>query len=92
MYQQFFNLITKKRNGELSRQQFCHAWAKLQGYNDAVKGFGNKHGTYLLYRGRSIQLINEHFTWRESEEVYSAKTVRELKIKIDCYEKGVRWS
>ena len=40
-------LITNYRAGKISRQQFCHEWAKLQGFDDTVKGYGNKHGIFM---------------------------------------------
>lgn len=90
MNQQFFNLISKKRNGEITRQQFCHEWANLQGFDDTVKGYANKHGTFLTYRGRIARVTNGLLIWAENHKTYTAKTVKEMKIKID-YVQGVKW-
>ena len=91
MNQQFFNLITKRRNGEITRQQFCHAWAQLQGFDDTVKGYGNKHGTFITYRGRTARITNGLLVWFENHKTYTAKTIRDMKTKIDIYAQGVKW-
>ena len=90
MNQRFFNLITKRRNGEITRQQFCHAWAQLQGFDDTVKGYGNKHGTFITYRGRTAKIINCLLTWVENHKTQTAKTIREMKNKIDA--QGEKWT
>ena len=81
MNQQFFNLITKRRNGEITRQQFCHEWAKLQGFDDTVKGYGNKHGIFMQYRGRTAKIINCLLTWVENHKTQTAKTCLLNKTK-----------
>lgn len=92
MNQQFFNLITKRRNGEITRQQFCHAWAQLQGFDDTVKGYGNKHGIFITYRGRTARITNGLLVWGENK-THTAKTIKELKIKIDYYElQEAKWT
>ena len=92
MNQQFFNLIAKRRNGEITRQQFCHAWAQLQGFDDTVKGYGNKQGTFLIYRGRTARITNGLLVWVENHKTHTAKTIHEMKIKIDIYAQGVKWT
>ena len=88
MYQQFFNLITNYRAGKINHQQFCHAWAQLQGFDDTVKGYGNKHGTFITYRGRTARITNGLLVWGEN----MAKTIREMKNKIDIYAQGEKWT
>ena len=92
MNQQFFNLITKKRNGEITRQQFCHEWAKLQGFDDTVKGYGNKNGTFITYRGRTARITNGLLVWVENRKTHTAKSIREMKNKIDIYAQGEKWT
>ena len=92
MYQQFFNLITKKRNGEITRQQFCHEWAKLQGFDDTVKGHGNKIGIYIKYRGRTARITNGLLVWGENHKAHTAKSIREMKTQIDIYAQGEKWT
>ena len=92
MYQQFFNLITNYRAGKINHQQFCHAWAQLQGFDDTVKGYGNKHGTFITYRGRTAKITNGILVWVENRKTYTAKTIREMKNKIDIYAQGVKWT
>lgn len=93
MYEAQKAIITKRRNGEITRQQFCHAWAKLQGFDDTVKGYGNKHGTFITYRGRTARLTNGLLVWSENHETHKAKTIKELKIKIDYYEQQeAKWT
>ena len=92
MYQQFFNLITNYRAGKINHQQFCHEWAKLQGFDDTVKGYGNKHGIFMQYRGRTAKIINCLLTWVENHKTQTAKTIREMKNKIDIYAQGEKWT
>ena len=88
MNQQFFNLITKKRNGEITRQQFCHEWAKLQGFDDTVKSYGNQKGIFMIYRGRTARITNGLLVWVENRKTHTAKSIREMKNKIDIYAQG----
>ena len=81
-------LITNYRAGNITRQQFCHEWAKLQGFDDTVKGYGNKHGTFITYRGRTARITNGLLVWGEN----TAKTIHEMKNKIDIYAQGVKWT
>ena len=90
MYEAQKAIITKRRNGEITRQQFCHAWAQLQGFDDTVKGYGNKHGTFITYRGRTAKIINCLLTWVENHKTHTAKTIRDMKTKIDIYAQGVK--
>ena len=92
MYEAQKAIITKRRNGEITRQQFCHAWAQLQGFDDTVKGYGNKHGTFITYRGRTAKIINCLLTWVENHKTHTAKTIREMKNKIDIYAQGEKWT
>ena len=91
MYEAQKAIITKRRNGEITRQQFCHAWAQLQGFDDTVKGYGNKHGIFVQYRGRTAKIINCLLTWVENHKT-QAKTIREMKNKIDIYAQGEKWT
>ena len=85
-------LITNYRAGKITRQQFCHEWAKLQGFDDTVKGYGNKHGTFITYRGRTARITNDLLVWVENHKTHTAKTIREMKTKIDIYAQGVKWT
>ena len=92
MYESQKSIITKKLNGEITRQQFCHEWAKLQGFDDTVKGYGNKHGTFITYRGRAAKITNGFLVWVENRKTHTAKTIREMKTQIDIYARGVKWT
>ena len=81
-------LVKVFRAGEITRQQFCHAWAKLQGFDDTVKGYGNKHGTFITYRGRTARITNGLLVWGEN----TAKTIHDMKTKIDIYAQGEKWT
>ena len=72
-------LITNYRAGNITRQQFCHEWAKLQGFDDTVKGYGNKHGTFITYRGIKAEIRNGLLCWKNK----TAKTVFEFQRKVD---------
>ena len=91
MYEAQKAIITKRRNGEITRQQFCHAWAQLQGFDDTVKGYGNKHGIFITYRGRTARITNDLLVWVENAR-HTAKTIHEMKTKIDIYAQGVKWT
>lgn len=92
MYDAQKAIITKRRNGEITRQQFCHAWAQLQGFDDTVKGYGNKHGTFITYRGRTARITNGLLIWRENHWIRTAKSIHDMKTKIDIYAQGVKWT
>ena len=81
-------LIKNYSAGEITRQQFCHAWAQLQGFDDTVKGYGNKHGTFITYRGRTARITNGLLVWGEN----TAKTIHDMKTKIDIYAQGEKWT
>ena len=91
MYEAQKAIITKRRNGEITRQQFCHAWAQLQGFDDTVKGYGNKHGTFITYRGRTARITNDLLVWVENTR-HTAKSIRDMKTKIDIYAQGEKWT
>lgn len=80
------NIITSYRGGKITRQQFCHAWAQLQGFDDTVKGYGNNHGTFITYRGRTARITNGLLVWDDNRKTHTAKTIKEMKIKVDYYE------
>ena len=92
MYEAQKAIITTRRNGEITRQQFCHAWARLQGFDDTVKGYGNKSGVYMTYRGRTARITNDLLVWVENHKTQTAKKIREMKNKIDIYAQGVKWT
>ena len=86
-------LITNYRAGNITRQQFCHEWAKLQGFDDTVKGYGNKHGIFMQYRGRTARITNGLLCWENK----TANSVFELRRKIDFYlnainDGGAKWT
>ena len=85
-------LITNYRAGNITRQQFLHEWAKLQGFDDTVKGYGNKHGTFITYRGRTARITNDLLVWVENHKTHTAKTIRAMKNKIDIYAQGEKWT
>ena len=92
MYEEKKAIITKRRNGEITRQQVGHAWAQRQGCDDTVKGYGNKHGTVITYRGRTARITNDLLVWVENHKTHTAKTIRDMKTKIDIYAQGVKWT
>jgi hypothetical protein len=86
------SIITSYRAGKITRQQFSHAWAQLQGFDDTVKGYGNKHDLFITYRGRTARITNGILVWSENQKTHTAKTIKELKIKVDYYEQEAKWS
>ena len=92
MYEAQKAIITKRRNGEITRQQFCHAWSQLQGFDDTVKGYANKHCIFMQYRGRTARITNDLLVWVENHKTQTANTIHEMKTKIDIYAQGVKWT
>ena len=94
------NLIKAYKRREISRAEFCHEWAKLQGFDDTVKGHGNIHGTFITYRGRTAKITNCLLVWSETHKIHNkkqiyahtAKSIREMKTKIDIYAQGEKWT
>lgn len=82
-----FNLIKAYKNYEITRAEFCRKYAAMQGFNDEVKGYATQSGTYATYRGRTAKIEGNFLVWQESNgQQHSARTFKELKIKIDILE------
>lgn len=92
MYEAQKAIITKRRNGEITRQQFCHEWAKLQGFDDTVKGYGYNQEQFITYRGRAAKITNGLLVWVENHKTHTAKSIRDMKTKIDIYAQGEKWT
>jgi hypothetical protein len=80
------NLIQAYKAHEISRAELCRRYAALQGFDDTVKGYGNNHGIFITYRGRTARITNDLLVWSENQKTHKAKTIKELKIKVDYYE------
>lgn len=79
-------LIKAYKEHEISHAEFSRRYAALQGFDDTVKGYGNNHGTFITYRGRTARITNGLLVWSENHKTHKAKTIKELKIKVDYYE------
>jgi hypothetical protein len=80
------NLVKAYKAHEISRAELCRRYAALQGFDNTVKGYGNKHGTFITYRGRTARITNGLLVWGENHKTHTAKTIKEMKIKVDYYE------
>ena len=80
------NLVRAYKAREISRAEFCRRYAALQGYNDTVKGYGNDAGIFLEYRNRRAKINGDVIVWQENGQQYTARSFKELKIKIDILE------
>ena len=80
------NLVRAYKAREISRAEFCRRYAALQGYNDTVKGYGNDAGIFLEYRNRRAKINGDVIIWQENGQQYTARSFKELKIKIDILE------
>ena len=80
------NLVKAYKAREISRAEFCRRYAALQGYNDTVKGYGNDAGIFLEYRNRHAKINGDVIVWQENDQQYTARSVKELKIKSDILE------
>ena len=88
-------IITNYRAGKISRQQFQQQfsdWQKSHGINYDCKGYADKSGVYMTYRGRTARITNDLLVWVENHKTQTAKKIREMKNKIDIYAQGVKWT
>ena len=86
-------IITNYRAGKISRQQFTKQfsdWQKSQGVNFDCKGYADKSGVYMTYRGIKAAIRNGILCWRNN----TAKTVFEFCRKVDFSKQreGAKWS
>ena len=75
-------IITDYRAGKISRQQFQQRfsdWQKSHGINFDCKGYADKSGVYMTYRGIKAEIRNGLLCWKNN----TAKTVFEFKRKVD---------
>ena len=75
-------LITNYRAGNITRQQFIKQfsdWQKSQGINYDCKGYADKSGVYMTYRGIKATIRNGLLCWKNN----TAKTVFEFQRKVD---------
>lgn len=86
------NLVKAYKAHENSRIEFCRRYAALQGFDNTVKGFGNNHGIFITYRGRIATITNGLLIWCENKKIHKAKTIKEMKIKVDYYEQEAKWT
>ena len=79
-------LITSYRAGKISRQQFTKQfsdWQKSHGINYDCKGYADKSGVYMTYRGIKAAIRNGLLCWKNK----TAKTVFEFQRKVDFSKK-----
>ena len=97
-------IITNYRAGKISRQQFQQQfsdWQKAQGINLDCKGYADKSGVYITYRGiiGKIKSGSIKFLVKTSGKdwvyiIKTAKNVFEFRRLIDfskCRE-GAKWN
>lgn len=75
-------IITNYRAGKISRQQFQQQfsnWQKLRGINYDCKGYADKSGVYMTYRGIKAAIRNGLLCWKNN----TAKTFFEFQRKVD---------
>ena len=78
-------IITSYRAGKISRQQFIKQfsdWQKAHGINFDCKGYADKSGVYMTYRGIKAAIRNGLLCWENN----TAKTVFEFQRKVDFSE------
>lgn len=79
-------LIKAFKAHEISRAEFCRRYAALQGYDGTVKGYADAAGVYIEYRSRRAKIDGDKISWSENGRKYTARSVREMRIKIDVLE------
>ena len=75
-------LVQTFKAGKISRQQFIKQfsdWQKIHGINYDCKGYADKSGVYITYRGIKAEIRNGLLCWKNS----TAKTVYEFQRKVD---------
>lgn len=80
------DLINQLRERKTNRETFCRQYAALQGFDNTAKGYSNRHGTFIEYRGRNAKVVNGRLVWYEHNQRFTAATVKEMKIRIDIEE------
>ena len=86
-------IITNYRAGKTSRQQFIKQfsdWQKAQGINYDCKGYADKSGVYMTYRGIKAAIRNGLLCWKN----HTAQTIFEFCRKVDFSKQreGAKWS
>ena len=79
-------LFRKYGRREITRDEFCRQLAKAQGFNYHVRGTADACGQFIEYRGRTITIYSDHLAWNENGHAATARSLKELKIKIDIAE------
>ena len=75
---------------KITREEYCHYHAALQGFNDTLKVTATAAGIQATYRGRTATMSNDCLTWNDKGTVKTAGSFKEMKIKIDIDEKRAR--
>ena len=86
-------LITSYRAGKISRQQFTKQfsdWQKSRGIDFDCKGYADKSGVYMTYRGIKAAICNSLVCWKNN----TAQTIFEFCRKVDFSKQreGALWS
>ena len=82
MYEALKAIITKRRNGEITRQQFQQQfsnWQKSNGINFDCKVTADRSGVYMTYRGIKAAIRNGLLCWKNN----TVKTVFEFRRQVD---------
>ena len=75
-------LVKNYSAGEITRQAFIHAfssWQKKHGINFDCKGYADKSGVFIQYRGRTARITNGLLCWENK----TANSVFEFRRKVD---------
>ena len=72
-------LVRAYKAGEITRQQFINLWQKSCSINFDCKGYADKSGMYITYRGIKAAIRNGLLCWKNN----TAKTVFEFQRKVD---------
>lgn len=76
-------LIKAYKKGAIGRVEFCNRLSLMQGYNGLVDGEATIEGLFITYRGRRGKVCGSVIAWRENGREYTARSIKEFKIKID---------
>ncbi len=79
-------LIKAYAGGKIKRSEFCRELAKAQGFDNTLKSYGDNGGLFAMYRGREARIFGALLFWVDNGRQYSARTFKEMKIKIDIAE------
>lgn len=86
------SLFQSRSKGIISRPEFITSFRQWQSKDQRAKGFADKTGTYVLFRGRKAKIINypngSMLEWKEDGDnaTYAADTILDFMDMVNTIE------